>query len=85
MNKFWNWFQEKTGFNEFHWQNHNRENWRDNLIGHMIEYCIVHFIEFKLEFRLTDSLLTSNEEVGKIYFELERLIEEHAVETDDGC
>ena len=85
MDKFWNWFQEKTGFNEFLWQNHNRENWRDNLIGHMMEFCIIHFIEFELSYAVTDSILSSTEELSKIYSELEQLINNYEESTENEC
>jgi hypothetical protein len=38
MEKFWEWFTDKTGFIIVGWINHNRENWKLNVIGHMEEY-----------------------------------------------
>lgn len=38
MDDFWKWFKEKTGFSELAWIDHNRQNYKTNLIGHMADY-----------------------------------------------
>jgi len=78
MKDFWEWFQHKTGFNEFHWMNHNRENAKQNLVGHMIEFCIINFIEFKVDYSdmLKRTMLSSTEEVNSVYSYFERKINE---------
>lgn len=41
MDNFWKWFENKTGFMKIAWMSHNRENWKINLIGHMVEYLFI--------------------------------------------
>ena len=42
MDDFWIWLEAKTGFSKLAWKNRCRENWKINLIGHMIKYLVNH-------------------------------------------
>lgn len=79
MDNFWKYFENKTGFNEFMWKDHNRKNWEKSLIGHMIEYLIEKKIDFLVD---PFGWFSSEASIEGVYKYLEDKINIAAPESD---